>query len=206
MSKKKCNRKKCKDIKKGLKDVKKGRITTYKSIDEWEHEYTIWKNMHPIRYKIQQVYYSIRRFPVKIVDFFLYDIKAFIQRGRRGFAQRDTWGFDSYLAKVISEGIDSLIKELHGHPCDLKNLKQWKSILKKISKTFKTTIKIDDNELDYIATNVKDKVKFRNKLKRINKKIKKKHGYKTKVMTEQESLAYEEGWELFQSYYFNLYD
>jgi len=144
MSKKKCNCKKCKDIREGVKDIKEGRTTTYKSIDEWEHERTIWKNMHPIRYKIEQVYYSISRFFVRIGDFFLYDIKAFIQRGRRGFAQRDTWGFDSYLAKVISEGIDSLIKELHGHPCDLKNLKQWKSILKKISKTFKIANTTED--------------------------------------------------------------
>ena len=184
----------------------KQKAKTYKSIDAWQKTRKIWQNIHPVRYKIQLIYYSVYRFFVRIGDFFLYDIKAFIQRGRRGYAQSDTWGFNYYLAKVISGGVDSLIKELHGYPCNLKNLKEWKSILKKISKTFKTTIKIDDNELDYIATNVKDKVKFRNKLKRINKKIKKKHGYKTKVMTEQESLAYEEGWELFQSYYFNLYD
>lgn len=42
-------------------------------------------------------------------------IKWFIQRGRRGWSDRDVWSFDWYLARVIAEGIDHLIVTKHGY-------------------------------------------------------------------------------------------
>ena len=42
-------------------------------------------------------------------------IKWFIQRGRRGWSDRDLWGFDTYLALVIAEGIERLIEVKHGY-------------------------------------------------------------------------------------------
>lgn len=35
-------------------------------------------------------------------------IKWFIQRGRRGWADCDTWDLDTYLARVIAESVDRL--------------------------------------------------------------------------------------------------
>ena len=46
-------------------------------------------------------------------------IRNFIQRGIRGWANEDTWDFDTYLAKIISEGITYLKKNKPGIPCDL---------------------------------------------------------------------------------------
>ena len=203
MSKKKLRVKvKIKSIKKG----KPSRTTTYKSIDEWEHERIVWQNLHPIRYKIQQIYYSIYRFFVKIGDFFLYDIKTFIQRGKRGYANSDVWGFHSYLSGVIAGGIDKLTKDMHGHPCNLKNLKEWEVILKKISKTFRTAEKIDNGDLQYLSTKQFND-KERKKYIEITKKLNKKHSYYNKrTMTKKENREYEKGWELFQEYYFNLWD
>ena len=182
----------CKGVKKGLKDVKEGKVTRYKSIGQFDKEKEEWKKKHPVLYKLEQTYYSIRRFFIRIIDFFRYDIKYFIQRGKRGYADRDAWNFDYYLAKVISGGIDKLIKEVHGHPCDLKNIRQWKTILRKISKTFKTATKINNDELYYI-TDYKINTEYKN-------------SKKFKVMTLKQNREYEEGWELFQQYFQGLWD
>jgi len=37
------------------------------------------------------------------------EIKSFIQRGIRGYSDKDTWDFDSYLSKVIKGGVQHLI-------------------------------------------------------------------------------------------------
>ena len=203
---KKCNCKICKKTREGIKDIKEERSTTYKSIDDWEHERTIWKNIHPIRYEIQQTYYSIIRFYSRIGDFFLYDIKAFIQRGSRGYANRDVWGFHRYLSEVISGGIDRLIKELHGHPCNLKTLNEWKIILEKIKKTFKTAESIDNGTLQYLSKKLFNDTE-RKKYIKITKELNKEHSYYNKrTMTKKENREYEKGWELFQEYFFNLWD
>ena len=36
------------------------------------------------------------------------EIKYFIQRGRRGYSDRDIWGLDSYLVSIIYNGIKKL--------------------------------------------------------------------------------------------------
>lgn len=54
-------------------------------------------------------------------------IKSFFQRGYRGWADEDTWGFDGYLAKVISEGCKHLKEHKHGIPCEYVSFKKDKS-------------------------------------------------------------------------------
>ena len=68
---------------------------------------------------ISNIYYTIRRKVVKVYDFFRYDIMYFIQRGKRGYSDRDIWGFDHYLAEVIPKGVRHLAKIHHGCPTDL---------------------------------------------------------------------------------------
>jgi hypothetical protein len=47
----------------------------------------------------------------------LRDARMFIQRGRRGFCDEDVWGFDCYIARVMSSGIARLADTDHGWPC-----------------------------------------------------------------------------------------
>lgn len=191
------------EMKKNLKDIKEGKVTT---MDEWKKEAELWKKKHPNLYRLEQAYYSIRRFFIRIVDFFRYDIKAFIQRGKRGYANSDVWGFHRYLSEVIAGGIDKLTKEVHGYPCNLKNLKEWEVILKKISKTFKTAKEIDDDNLQYLSATLFNDKERKNCI-RITKELNKKYSYyNTRTMTKKENKEYEEGWQLFQQYYFNLWD
>ena len=46
------------------------------------------------------------------------DIKHFIQRGRRGWADCDVWNFDDYLCDIIIAGIERLQKDQLGCPSD----------------------------------------------------------------------------------------
>ena len=59
------------------------------------------------------------------------EIKWFIQRGKRGWADCDTWNFDTYIARVIKEGTEYLLEHQHGYPSGLTD-KKWREILKEI--------------------------------------------------------------------------
>lgn len=48
---------------------------------------------------------------------FLRRIQWFIQRGRRGWADSDTWNLDSYLFGILAEALPHLAQNGHGHPC-----------------------------------------------------------------------------------------
>lgn len=56
-------------------------------------------------------------------------------RARRGWSIPDTWGFDMYLAKIISEGVAHLRKVAHGHPGNI-TMDEWLEILDKIVEGF----------------------------------------------------------------------
>jgi len=48
-----------------------------------------------------------------------YKVPNLIHRAYYGWGKADTWDFDTYLAKIISEGITYLKKDKSGIPCDL---------------------------------------------------------------------------------------
>lgn len=99
-----------------------------------------WLEKHP---KLEDVYYQIvYRTPSDIREFFN-SIKWFFQRGKRGYAESDIWGFDTYLSEVLSKGLKDLHDVVHGHPADT-TFKKWKSELRTTAKTFK-----DYNEFEY---------------------------------------------------------
>ena len=128
--------------------------------------------------------------------FFRITLPEYFIRGKQGWAKSDTWELDGYLSNVIKESVLHLEKMVHGHPCGLKNLKQWKSILKKIAWTFDKAGKIGDDWV-YIPSKKYTRKQY-NKFK--------KHTKYMHIMTKTEALKYEEGWKLFQEYFQNLWD
>ena len=48
---------------------------------------------------------------------FFNNIKWFIQRGVRGYSDRDVWNFDTYIFKILSGGLIRLADTTHGYPC-----------------------------------------------------------------------------------------
>lgn len=91
---------------------------------------SIWNR---IRYELLYRRYS----PLK-------ELKWFIQRGRRGWADCDTWSLDNYLAKVISESIVYLADNAHGYHPEYPNYNAWASQLKRISGAFAEYNELDD--------------------------------------------------------------
>ena len=62
-------------------------------------------------------------------------IRTFIHRGRHGWAPRDTWSLDIYLARVMSESIAHLAEHDHGYPAHepWETPEKWKSYLLDLS-------------------------------------------------------------------------
>jgi len=138
-----------------------------------------------------------------IRDMYL-EIKWFIQRGKRGYADCDVWDFDSYLSDVIVKGLIELKENVHGVPCRFASkdgkyvdLEAWKSTIQKMINTFHTAQLINKGTYLYLPT-------YKNKLSDyINLKEEK---FNIITMSYEDCKRYEDGWQLFQKYFFNLWD
>lgn len=166
--------------------------STYKMSEELEKK----RKKHPIYYFLYGLYWRVYRFVSKIP----LEVRTFIQRGRKGWSTRDTWSFDYYLAKVISEGVLHIKKYASGYPSGLSEV-QWTDILNKISNTFEVYRRISEGNL-YLIKDKEHKEKWQTRLNEINKK----HNRYGRCMTTKEILKYEEGWKLFKEYFFDLWD
>lgn len=99
-------------------------------------------------------YYKIKHF----IQDLPYDIKYFIQRGKRGYSIRDTWSFDMYLADVIGNGLMHLSKNTHGWPdSKFKTFEEWQKELETIGNAFLLYNKLDDMWYDEIKDIENDK-------------------------------------------------
>ena len=138
-------------------------------------------------------YYGVHFWRNLFVDTRLY-IVSFFQRGFRGYADSDTWDFDLYLAKVISQGVKHLKKFEQGCPNDIYNkykdrtdltqkekdklsMKEWHTILDIIVRGFELVPELFEAKV----------------LK--NKKLKDGHMYEL-----------ERAFDFLKKYYFNLWD
>lgn len=212
--KKLCSCKMCKNLKKSIKEEKEGKSVPYESFEAWEKKRDKWVKEHPIQYKIEQTYYSIRRFVIRIIDFFRYDIKIFFQRGAKGWSDRDWWSFPFYVSTVIVGCLKRLKKDGHGLPTwgdgktEKQASKEWDDILDNIIYTFEMGIKIGNGDVDYIPSTQKDAEKARRIYRKIHRDLKKKHPEFsiTKVLTAKESLKLEKGFDLLKKWFFHLWD
>jgi len=130
-----------KSIKRGIKDIEEGRLIPAETVfKEWEEERK-WEKKHPILTKFKRIWWWLRYGIRNKIEEIPLRVRTFIQRGKRGWANSDTWGFDYYLTKVISEGVHHLKENIHGMPCDLTE-GQWVDILNKITNTFELAERI----------------------------------------------------------------
>ena len=77
------------------------------------------------------------------IPYWVRNVKYFIQRGRRGWADCDTWSFDDYLCKVIIGGLGKLEKDNYGCPSEFwdsskinDECHKWKECLREIKIAF----------------------------------------------------------------------
>ncbi len=208
----------CKCVKKGLKEVKEGKTTSYKNVKEMKKdifkERDEWIKKHPKLYKIEQTYYSIERFFIKIIDFFRYDIGIFIQRGRKGWSNRDWWNYPFHISTITVGCLKKLKKDGHTLPTwktgksEKQAVKEWNDILDNIIYTFEMVIKIEDGDVDYIPTTRKNAEKGRRIYRKIYREINKEYPNlpKNRVLTERESKKLEKGFDLYKKWFFSLWD
>lgn len=85
--------------------------------------------------------------PHKYVVALYYQAKWFIQRGRRGYADRDVWSIDWYLCNWMPQALEDLKRTSHGHPIGMSQ-KTWEGKLDRMINAFKIARKIQD--YDYV--------------------------------------------------------
>jgi hypothetical protein len=74
----------------------------------------------------------------------LYDeVKWFIQRGYRGYSDRDVWSIDWYLCSWMPQALEQLKRTTHGHPIGVSK-KSWGNKLDLMINAFKIARKIQD--------------------------------------------------------------
>ena len=69
--------------------------------------------------------------------------KWFIQRGYRGYSDRDVWSIDWYLTTWMPGALTQLKKNTHGHPIGMSQ-KAWEKKLDRMINAFKVARKIQD--------------------------------------------------------------
>jgi len=216
-------------IEKESKDTWKGAETmemkkSKKLSDDWEEK-------HPILSFFQGFKYEVHR-KSEIPEDFYYNIKYFIQRGKKGYCKRDVWRFDYYLSDIIVKGLTDLKEMVHAVPgggmigvqsiCmdneeEQKALEHWKKEIDRIIWTFETTKKLQ--EKNWIPVfDEKDRIELKKYERRLNTRtkadddlfedldIKDVEPRKYHLMTRLEMKRYNNGWKLFKKYYFDLWD
>jgi len=75
------------------------------------------------------------------------NIKWFIQRGRRGYADCDVWWLCTYLSEWLPKALRQLAKETHGAPNDLFDGtgERWEKVLETMAQGFEARNIIDEN-------------------------------------------------------------
>ena len=100
--------------------------------------------------------------PWEIFDELYREVKYFLQRGWRGYADCDIWNFDHYLSRLLADGL-KILASGNSYPGQKKfdTAKKWEDALKLNSKRFQDYI-------DYEETGWEDDEDF-SKLKKVYK-------------------------------------
>lgn len=114
----------------------------------WKRQTTLWGKVS--YYWKENFWWKFVRFCGSPADLYR-EVKWFIQRGRRGYSDRDTWGMDDYLLSVVPPMIHSIRSHRMGHPIGLTDAK-WEEILRLIEEGFIAKKEVHD----CMCTSVKD--------------------------------------------------
>lgn len=126
------------------------------------------------------------------------EIKYFIQRGRRGYSDRDLWGFCDYLCDIIPPALRKLSNKSFGCPSDFYDSKakndechKWKKAIEEMAQGFEAAKEISGS----MGCKYEKKIKNGAFTYEYDKK-------QAKQLTQK----YQKGMELFVKYFLNLWD
>ena len=144
----------------------------------------IW---HPVRRFVTEIPYNLRR------------IKWFFQRGKRGWADCDTWGVDYHLAKIVPEMLRHLQENAHGYPGygAASTPGKWYDLLEEMIEGWEAAKRIcDDEYVDKVQPNW-----FEN-----GEKLTKKTFDKCHEMQQEDQKLFEKKMKIFTKWFFHLWD
>lgn len=152
-------------------------------------------------------FHSPKTFYENIESFFRW-IKHSFQRAFRGYADCDTWGFDSYLSEVIANGLKHLKKYTHGYPGDFNSPEEWEAALQTMIDGFEAATNIINAEyIDECITGYEDhEMRLTNGSTIIEKHWPIIDFKKSKIMEKALMDKFEVGMKLFHKHYFGLWD
>src|SRR6185295_198725 len=162
---------------------------------------------------VYRFFFHIKEFP----ESFYYDTKYFIQRGLQGWSHRDVWSIDWFLTSIMPPMLKRLKDTGHTMPTweegksDEQCKKEWDDIIDSIIYIFEVSKNIHEHHW-IIQESSKYDIKFDKKYIKLNKELKEKepklfnNEKDLHVMTIQECYKYEEGWENFRKYFYQLWD
>lgn len=127
-----------------------------------------------------------------------WDIIYAYQRVVKGYDERWSFNLNTEFATHASKALGEMIKYVHGHPSnpfskkkgEIKNITDWKVILRKIKKGFDAANQIMNNEYVVEANPKKGRSYYRH----------------NKAKHDRLYREFNEGMDLFKKYYFNLWD
>jgi len=203
---------------------KKEEPITCKSLREKRKQEEEWNKAHPLRAKLNYIWWWIRYGIWSKIEDIPLNVKTFVQRGKRGWAESDVWGFHRYLADVIPEGLRWLKENKHGVPSEFcwdketgKEIpfeeadKKWEEVLDKMLKGFDIIEKLDEGEILFMSYTEWDDETYKELCELVNKwqkdsdphtrEIMAKH-----VMTKEEAKEYEESFRLLGKHFLTLWD
>ncbi|MGF6375032.1 hypothetical protein M2140_000066 [Clostridiales Family XIII bacterium PM5-7] len=79
--------------------------------------------------------YCFWRAPLRYLGYEWRKVRKFFERGLYGYSYGDLYNFDSYLAKIISNGVKEFNEGRAGYPCSITD-EEWSEILEEISDCF----------------------------------------------------------------------
>ncbi len=190
-------------MKKLTKKLKKAMRTpsliSYKQMKKNMAKERKWDKKHPILAYLRDLKYVPYRLNSARRDLIL-SIKSFIQRGKRGYSNSDTWCLCYYLSDTIAKSVRHLKEHNNGYPNGLTEGK-WTDILNIIADAFEFSRRCSDGEL-YLIRNERKRKQWQKTLDKVNKEC----DCRDRCMTEKEIQLYDKGWELFKKYFHNLWD
>lgn len=186
-----------------------------KTREEWETIRKEWEATHPIRTWLKKniwnpIYFPVWRYWDRIRGI-PNNIKWFFQRGYRGWATCDVWGFYDYNAKVTYDCLKWLKEHKHGVPSGIcvdgepfeESIKRWEAMLDEMIYSFECLVKSGTAECEfwYPHPDFPDKHLLAVGDDPWFKKYPECH-----LMTKEEDDRYNEGMQLFIKHYRSLWD
>lgn len=136
-----------------------------------------------------------RENPVRLIKYFLQDIKFCYQRIRYGWCDRDTWDINTWFLKVMPPMLQHLRDNLHGYPYNMEE-GEWYNTLETMIKLFSEA---DENycsmknSYDIYTSDAKEK----------NGKS---HAEREKEIFKYRDECKNKAFEMFSKYFWNLWD